>query len=92
MPRKHHKAEQIIAKLRQAEVMMGQGKTLEETCRAIEVTTNTYYRWKQQYGGMKMDQAKRYKDLEKENAQLKKLVADQALDISMLKEVAKGNF
>jgi transposase-like protein len=92
MPRKHHKAEQIIAKLRQAEVLMGQGKTLEETCRAIEVTTNTYYRWKQQYGGMKIDQAKRYKDLEKENQRLKKLVADQALDISMLKEVARGNF
>lgn len=71
---------------------MGQGKTLEETCRAIEVTTNTYYRWKQQYGGMKMDQAKRYKELEKENQRLKKLVADQALDISMLKEVARGNF
>jgi len=91
MPRKHHKAGQIIAKLRQAEVMMGQGKTLEETCRAIEVTTNTYYRWKQQYGGMKMGQAKRYKELEKENQRLKKLVADQALDISMLKEVARGN-
>ncbi len=71
---------------------MGQGKTLEERCRAIEVTTNTYYRWKQQYGGMKMDQAKRYKELEKENQRLKKLVADQALDISMLKEVARGNF
>ena len=92
MPRKKHTTEQIIAKLRQAEVMMGQGKTLEETCRAIEVTTNTYYRWKQQYGGMKMDQAKRYKELEKENQRLKKLVADQALDISMLKEVARGNF
>lgn len=92
MPRKKHTTEQIIAKLRQAEVMMGQGKTLEETCRAIEVTTNTYYRWKQQYGGMKMDQAKRYKDLEKENQRLKRLVADLSLDNSMLKEVARGNF
>ena len=92
MPRKKHTTEQIIAKLRQAEVMMGQGKTLEESCRAIEVTTNTYYRWKQQYGGMKMDQAKRYKELEKENQRLKKLVADLSLDNSMLKEVARGNF
>ena len=92
MPQKRHKPEQIIAKLRQAEILMGQGKTLEETCRAIEVTANTFYRWKEQYGGMKVDQAKRYKELEKENSQLKKLVADLSLDNSMLKEVSRGNF
>lgn len=92
MPRKRHTTEQIISKLRQAEVMMGQGKTLEETCRSIEVTTNTYYRWKEQYGGMKIDQAKRYKELEKENMRLKKLVADLSLDKAMLQEVSRGNF
>lgn len=92
MPQKRHKPEQIIAKLRQAEIMMGQGKTLEETCRAIAVTTNTYYRWKEQYGGMKIDQAKRYKELEKENLRLKKLVAELSLDKAMLQEVARGNF
>ena len=92
MARKKYTTEQIITKLRQVEVMVAQGKTLEELCRSIEIRSNMYYRWKKTYGGMQIDQAKRYKELERENARLKKLVADQALDISMLKEVSRGNF
>ena len=92
MAKKKYTMEQIITKLRQIEVMVAQGKTMEESCRAAEIRPNMFYRWKQRYGGMQIDQAKRYKELEKENAQLKKLVADQALDISMLEEVSRGNF
>lgn len=92
MPRKKHTAEQIISKLRQAEIELGRGKSIPEVCKLIEVTEQTYYRWKKEFGGMQVDQAKRLKELEKENQQLKRLVANQALDISMLKEVASGNF
>ena len=92
MPRKHYKPEQIISILRQIEVEQANGKTMSEACRNAEITDNTFYRWKKQYGGMKIDDAKRLKDLEKENNQLKKLVADQALDIQILKEVSKGKF
>ena len=84
--------EQIIAKLRAAEIKFSQGMRLEQVCREIGITSNTYYRWKKQYGGMKVSQAKRLKELEKENARLKKLVAEQALDNAMLKEIASGNF
>ncbi len=92
MGRKRHSAEQIIAKLRQAEIELGKGKSTAEACRAIGVHEHTYYRWRKQYGGMGVDQAKRLKELEKENGRLKKLVADQALDITILKEITSGNF
>ncbi len=92
MARKRHTAEQIIAKLRQAEIELGKGKSTGEACRAIGVHEHTYYRWRKQYGGMGVDQAKRLRELEKENGRLKKLVADQALDITILKEVSSGNF
>ena len=92
MARKRHTPEQIINKLRQAEVEIANGATIAQVCKKIGVTDQTYYRWRNEYGGMRVDQAKRLKELEKENAQLKKLVADQALDISILKEAASGNF
>lgn len=92
MPRRKHKTEQIVAKLRQAKVALAQGKSVPEVCKLLEVTEQTYYRWKKEYGGLEMDQAKRLKELEKENARLKRLVADLSLDKAMLKEVAQGNF
>ena len=92
MPKKRHSAEQIIHKLREAEVALAQGQTVGAVCKQIGVTQQTYYRWRKEYGGLQVDQAKRLKDLEKENSRLKKLVADQALDISILREVAQGNF
>jgi len=92
MASKRHTPEQIINKLRQAEVEIANGATIAQVCKKIGVTDQTYYRWRNEYGGMRVDQAKRLKELEKENAQLKKLVADQALDISILKEAASGNF
>ena len=92
MSRKRYTAEQIIGKLREAEVLLGQGKTVGQACRKLAVAEQTYYRWRNQYGGMKADDAKRLKELEKENTRLKRLVADQALDIDMLKEVNRGNF
>jgi putative transposase len=91
MPRKTYKEEEIIRKLREAEVLSSQGLGVDEVVRRIEVTKNTYYRWRKEYGGLRVDQAKRMKDLEKENGRLKKLVADQALDIQILKEAASGN-
>jgi len=92
MPRKKHKPEEIIRKLRQIEVEIGKGLSTAEAVRKASVTEQTYYRWKKEYGGLRVDQAKRLKALEKENARLKKLVADQALDISILKETVEGNF
>jgi transposase-like protein len=92
MGRKRHTSEQIIQKLREAEVLQSQGQTLAVACKKIEVTEQTYYRWRKEYGGLRMDQARRLKDLEKENSRLKKLVADQALDNAILREVAQGNF
>jgi len=92
MGRKRHSIEQIIVKLREAEVELGKGKTVPEACRKIGVTEQTYYRWRKEYGGLRMDQAKQLKALEKENTRLKKVVADQALDIAILKEASKGNF
>jgi transposase-like protein len=92
MPRKNHNAEQIIPILRQAEVEQSKGRTVEEVCRELQITTFTYYRWRKRYGGLKMDQAKKLKELEKENAQLKKVVADLVLDKAILKELAQGNF
>ena len=92
MPQKRHKAEQIISKLREAEVSLAKGKTVPQVCKQFEITEQTYYRWRKEYGGLKMDQAKRLRDLEKENGRLKTLVANQALDISILKEAARPNF
>ena len=91
MVKKAFSPEQIINKLREAEVMLSQGATTGEASRKIGITEQTYYRWRKEYGGMRIDQAKRLKELEKENARLKKLVADLSLDISILKEAAEGN-
>ncbi len=90
--RKKHSGPQIVAKLRQADILIGQGKTIPEVCKEIDVTDATYYRWRQKYGGMSPDMVKQLRAVQKENAQLKKLVADQALDISILKVAAEGNF
>jgi transposase-like protein len=90
MPSKRFKPEQIVIKLREAEVLLGKGKTVAQVCRQLEVTENTYYRWKKEFGGLRVNQAKRLKELEKENRQLKKLVAEQALDNSILREAARG--
>jgi putative transposase len=92
MPKKHLGPEQIIPLLRQVEVELANGKSLPEACRAAGIIPNTYYRWKRKFGGMHIDEAKRMKEIEKENAQLRRLVASQALDIQILKEVARGKF
>lgn len=88
---KKHTVEQIISKLRQAEVERSQGRTLGEGCRSLGVTEQTYYRWRKEYGGLKMNQAKRWKELEQENTQLRRAVADRTLDKLILKEAARGN-
>ena len=92
MVRKAFKPEQIIGKLREAEVLLSQGLTVGEASRKLGITEQTYYRWRREYGGMRVEQAKRLKELEKENNRLKKLVADITLDNAILKEAARGNF
>ena len=92
MGKRRHTAEQIIAKLREAEVELSKGKVLGEVVRKLEITEQTYYRWRKEYGGLRTDQARRLKELEKENARLKKMVADQALDMAILKEAASPNY
>jgi|TARA_B100000686_G_scaffold213150_1_gene220131 putative transposase len=92
MARKRFSAEEIIQKLREAEVHLSQGNTIPEACRKIGVTNQTYYRWRKEYGGVRTDQAKRLKELERENARLKKLVAEAELDKAILREAASGNF
>jgi len=92
MARKSYSTEQIIGYLRQAEVLLSQGKQLDAVIREIGVTRNTYYRWRKDYGGLKLDHAKRLKELELENARLKKAVADLTVDNQILKEVSKGKF
>lgn len=92
MARKRYAAEEIIGHLRTIEIEMGRGLRLTEACRKLGITEQTFYRWKKEYGGLRVDQAKRLKGLEQENARLKRLVADLSLDNSMLKEVAAGNF
>jgi len=92
MPRKRFSAEQIIANLREAEVLLAKGQSTGEVCRHLSISEQTYYRWRKEYGGLEVDQARRLKQLEAENAKLKKLVADQALDLAILKEVNRGNF
>jgi transposase-like protein len=90
MKRKRHTPEEIIKKLREAATLLAAGQSVEEVCKKLEVSPPTYHRWRQEYGGAKEETVKRLKELEKENARLKKLVANQALDLSILKEVAEG--
>ena len=92
MPRKRYSTEQIVTKLRQAEVELGRGLRTPQVCKKLGVSEQTSYRWRKEYGGLRLDQAKRLKELERETTRLKKLGADQALDNMILKEVASGNF
>ena len=92
MKRRHHSPEQAVRKVTEGQKMLAEGKTVDEVAKYLEVTPATWYRWVSQYGGMKADDAKRLKELEKENQRLKRIVADQALDIDMLKEVAEGKY
>ena len=90
--RTRHTPEQVIRKLREVEAQLAAGADLEEICRSLEISVQTYHRWRQQYQAMRPEEVARLKALEKENKRLKKIVADQALDIDMLKELARGNF
>ncbi len=92
MARKHHEPEEIVAKLRQVEVLLAQGKTATEAVRTLGVTERTYYRWRAEYGGLKLDQVKRLKLLEQENGRLRKAVADLTLEKLVLREAASGNW
>ena len=92
MSRKRFSSEQIIGMLREAEVLLSQGMTIGEVSRKLSISEQTYYRWRKDYGGMRVDQARRLKDLEKENSRLKRLVADLSLDNAILKEASRGNF
>ena len=92
MKRKRHSPEQIIARLREAEADQAAGLDVEQICRKLAISPATYHKWRNQYGGLKANQMKELKQLQQQNARLKKLVAEQALDISLLKEVARGNF
>ena len=92
MASKRHTAEQIISKLREAEVLLAKGTKMLQVCRKLGITEQTYYRWRKEYGGVRTDQVKRLKDMEKENARLKKLVADLSLDNAILKEAAYPNY
>ena len=92
MPRKRYKPEEIVAKLRQVDVLVAQGQTVADAIRSIGVTEVTYYRWRNEYGGLKSDQIKRLKELETENARLRRAVADLTLDKLILQEAARGNF
>ena len=92
MAKKRHTAEQIISKLREAEVLLAKGTKMLQVCRKLGVTEQTYYRWRKEYGGLRTDQARRFKEMERENARLKKLVADLSLDNAILKEAAYPNF
>ena len=92
MGRRTFTAEQIIGKLRQAEVLLSQGESIGEASRKMGITEQTYYRWRKEYGGLRVEQARRLKELEKENSRLKKLVADISLDNAILKEAVRGNF
>ena len=91
MPRKSYSIEQIVSKLREAEVLLSQGQTVREVCRSFNISEQTYYRWRKEYGGIRTDQVHRLKELERENARLKKLVADLSLDNSILRETVRGN-
>ena len=92
MKQKRHTVDQVIGKLRRADLELGKGKKVPEICKQLEITEQTYYRWRQKYGGMQPSMAKELKALQKENARLKKLVAEQALDMEILKEASQGNW
>jgi len=92
MGRKRYQPEQIVGYLREAEILLAKGNTIGEVCRKIGITEQTYYRWRRDYGSLSVDQAKRLKEMEKENTRLKKLVADLSLDKAILKEVAEGKY
>jgi putative transposase len=92
MPLQRYKPEQIVTMLRQIEVGIANGKNTPQACREAAITVQTFYRWRKEYGGLKMDQAKRLKELEKENGKLKRLVAELSLDKQILKDIAEGNF
>ena len=91
MPTRNYKPEQIVTILRQIEVQMANGKTAPQACKEAEIYTQTYYRWRKEFGGLKLDQAKRLKELEKENSRLKRLVAELSLEKQVLRDVAQGN-
>ena len=92
MPRKHHKPEEIVAKLREVDVLVSRGQNIAEAIRQIGVSEVTYYRWRQEFGGLKSDQVKRLKELETENSRLRKAVSDLTLDKLILQEAARGNY
>ncbi len=92
MPKKRHKAEEIVLKLRQVDVLTSQGSTVADAVRQIGVTEVTYYRWRKEYGGLKMDQVRRLKELEKENLQLRRAISDLTLDKLILQEASRGNY
>jgi transposase-like protein len=92
MPMKKHKPEQIVTLLRQVEVEIANGKSTPQACKEAEITAQTYYRWRKEFGGLKLDQAKRLRELERENSKLKRLVAELSLEKQILKDVAEGNF
>jgi len=92
MGKKRHTTEEIVMKLREVDVLQSKGQSLAEACRQIAVSEQTYYNWRKEYGGLKMDQAKRFKQLEQENVRLKKVIADLSIDNAILKEAARGNF
>lgn len=92
MKRRRHTPDQIVRKLREVERLLGEGQTIAEAAKQVEISEQTFHRWRNQYGGMKADDAKRLRELERENVRLKRVVADQVLEIDALKEIAKGNW
>ena len=92
MNKKRHTAEEIVTKLREADVLIGKGQTVDEACRQLGITNQTYYKWRKEYGGLHVDQAKRLKELEQENSRLRKLVADLSMDNAILKEATRKNW
>jgi putative transposase len=92
MPKKTFTAEQIVVKLRQIEVLMGQGKTVSQASKEAGITDQTFYRWRKEYGGLQIEQAKKFKDLQRENAQLRRAIADLTVEKQILKDIAEGNF
>jgi putative transposase len=92
MSRKKHTAEEIVTKLREADVLLAKGQNIAEACRQLGISDQTYYKWRKEYGGLQVDQAKRFKELEQENSRLRKVVADLVMDNTILKEAAKRNW
>lgn len=92
MSKKRHTAEEIVTKLREADVLVAKGQSIEEACRQLQISSQTYYKWRKEYGGLQVDQAKRFKELEQENSRLRKVVADLVMDNTILKEAAKRNW